>query len=314
MSTIGAIIGTLFPMLVMIMLGIAWLCSGHAVAIPWHPSALLPHLDNLNNLSFLIAVLFGLLGMEMSAVHAEEVKDPQSDYPRALRWSTLLILGSLVLSSLAIAIVIPQKDISLVSGVIDAFGLFFRAFHLSWMIPIIVVCIIIGGLSGVSAWIIGPTKGLLIAAQEGCLPKGLQTVNRHGVPTRILLIQGAIFTVLSMAFLLFPSVNATYWFFSALTAQLAMIVYLFMFAAGIRLRYLKPEVVRSYRVPYGNIGMWIIAGAGFLTSFGAILVGFLPPPDIVLGSLWRYEGLLSLGIILALLAPLWMYARQGRER
>ena len=313
-STVGAIIGTLLPMLVMMVLGFFWVWGGHPVAIELSWKAFFPHLTSMNHLSFLIAVLFGLLGMEMSAVHAEEVKNPQRDYPRALRWSTLLILGSLMLSSLAIAIVIPQKNISLVSGVIDAFGLFFTAFHLTWMIPWIVVCIIVGGLSGVSAWIIGPTKGLLVAAQEGCLPKRLQQVNRHGAPTRILLIQGLIFTLLSMAFLLFPSVNASYWFFSALTAQLAMMVYLFMFAAGIRLRYTHPDTPRSYRVPFGKTGMWIMAGLGFMTSLGAILVGFLPPPDIVLGSVLRYEALLIVGIVLACGVPIWLYGRQMRRR
>jgi putative glutamate/gamma-aminobutyrate antiporter len=303
-STIGAIVGTLLPMALMIILGSVWLWQGHPSHIQFNWHSFLPNLSSINNMAFLIAVLFGLLGMEMSAVHAEEVKDPQRDYPRALRWSTALILGSLVLSSLAIAVVIPTNQLSLVSGVIDAFGLFFKAFHIAWMIPVIVVCIIIGGLSGVSAWIIGPTKGLLAAAHDDCLPVWMQKTNRHGVPITILLLQGIIFTILCTAFLLFPTVNGSYWFFSALTAQLAMIVYLFMFAAGIRLRYSHPEKHRAYKIPFGNVGMWVMAGLGFITSLGAIAIGFVPPTGVVLGSLKRYESLLVIGIVLSLLIPL----------
>lgn len=315
-STIGAIIGTLLPMALMIILGAVWLWEGHPSQIQFGWGHVWPDLSSLNNLAFLIAVLFGLLGMEMSAVHAEEVKNPQRDYPRALRWSTLLILGSLMLSSLAIAVVIPNDKISLVSGVIDAFGLFFNVFHMSWMIPVIVICIIIGGISGVSAWIIGPTKGLLEAARDDSLPNWLQKTNKHGAPTPILLLQGLLFSVLSSLFLLFPSVNAGYWFLSALTAQIAMMVYLFMFAAAIYLRYKSPNKPRAYQIPFGNKGMWLTAGLGFITCLGAITIGFIPPEGIVLGSLKRYESLLVLGIFLSFLIPILLHrishARNGK--
>jgi Amino acid transporters len=242
-------------------------------------------------------VLFGLVGMEMSAVHAEEVKNPRRDYPRALFWSTLIILGSLMFSSLAIAIVIPANEISLVAGVIDAFRLFFATFHLEWLTPIIAICIIIGGISGVSAWIIGPTKGLLAAANDGCLPDWLKKTNRHGAPVAVLLLQGGIFSVLCGAFLLFPTVNSSYWFFSALTAQLAMLVYVLMFTASIRLRYSHPEQYRAYIIPGKRVGIWLAASAGILISIFAIAIGFLPPPNIKIGNVFLYEGLLVTGIL-----------------
>lgn len=311
-STFGAIIGTLLPMLFIIVLGGVWLWQGHPSQISFTWQQLHPNLSSINNLAFLLAVLFGLLGMEMSAVHAEEVKNPQRDYPRALVWSTLIILGSLVLSSLAIAIVIPANQISLVSGVIDAFGLFFTTFHMTWMIPIIVVCIIIGGISGVTTWIIGPTKGLLAAAQDGCLPVCLQKTNKHGAPVAVLLLQGVIFSILCSAFILFPTINGSYWFLSALTAQLAMMVYLLMFAAGIRLRYSHPQQERAYRVPGKNLGMWLAAGAGFLTSLFAIALGFIPPTGIVIGSLFKYESLLIIGIVVFTVLPFMLYRRSQK--
>lgn len=313
-STIGALLGTLIPMILMIILGAIWLLSGHPSQIVFSWSHLLPNLSSINNLAFLVVVLFGLVGMEMSAVHAEEVKNPQRDYPKALRWSTLLILGSLALSSLAIAVIIPAQQLSLVSGVIDAFSLFFTVFHLQWLIPLIAICIIIGGISCVSAWIIGPTKGLLVAAHDGCLPAVFQKTNRHGAPVNILLAQAIIVTILSSLFMIFPSVNASYWFFSALTAQLAMMVYLFMFAAGIRLRYSHKNQPRAYKIPCGNIGMWMIGSLGFLTCITAIAIGFLPPNGIALGNLWIYESLLVTGIVLFCLLPLFLYRRAHKNK
>jgi len=113
-STIGALLGTLVPMLLIIILGTAWIFSDQPNQISFTFHSFLPELSSINHLAFLSAVLFGLIGMEMSAVHAEEVKNPQRDYPRALLYSTIIIFITLVLSSLAIAVVVPQEEISLV--------------------------------------------------------------------------------------------------------------------------------------------------------------------------------------------------------
>jgi len=312
-STLGAILGTIIPMVFIIILGIIWLTIGDSSQITFTEKDFLPDLSNIHNLTFLIAVLFGLIGMEMSAVHADQVKNPAKDYPKALMWSTLFILGSLGLASLAIAIVIPKDQINLVSGLIDAFGLFFKTFHIPWMTPVIAILIIIGGISGVSTWVIGPTRGLLAAANDGCLPKKLRKTNRFGAPVNLLLMQAGIFTWLCCLFLLMPSINSSYWLLSASTAQLALIVYLFMFAAAIKLRYNKAGTPRSFKIPGGNFAMWLIAGMGFMTCLFAIGIGFLPPPNINIGSLQFYEGFLVTIIVIFCLLPLWLY-RLAREK
>ncbi|MBB72295.1 MAG: amino acid permease [Legionellales bacterium] len=312
-STIGAIIGTLLPMAFIILLGIIWLATGHPSAIEFSSGTFLPDLSSLNNLAFLVAVLFGLIGLEMSAVHAEEVKNPQKDYPRALIYSVIIILGSLMLASLAIAVVIPHDKINLVSGLIEAFSLFFNAYHMPWMIPVIAIMIIIGGISGVSTWVIGPTKGLLAAAHDGCLPKGFARTNRYGAPVNLLMLQAVLFTLLCSVFVLMPTINSSYWLLSALTAQLALLVYVFMFAAGIKLRYKEPHQHRSYKIPGRNWGMWLAGLLGTLTCLAAIALGFAPPADINIGSLRFYETFLISGIFFACVLPLVFYqlARRG---
>ncbi len=306
-SILGAIIGTLLPMLLIIILSIIWLSTGHPseIGFSWHD--FFPDVHNTDNLAFIVAVLFGLIGMEMSAMHAEEVRDPQRDYPKALLYSTLIIILSLILASLAIAVVIPHDKINIVSGLIEAFSIFFNKFHMAWMSPIIAILIIIGGMSGVSAWVIGPTKGLLAAARDDCLPTFFQKTSKRGVPINILLIQGTIFTILCSAFLVFPDIKSTYWILSALTAQLAMMVYLFMFAAAIALRYKRADTPRAYRVPGGKFGMWLIAGIGFITCTLTIALGFLPPPSLETGNLIVYEGFLIFGIVIFSVAPLFFY-------
>ncbi|HRD68744.1 MAG TPA: APC family permease [Legionella sp.] len=310
-SVIGASVGTILPMLVIILLAILWMIQGRPTAVNY-PSSWLPDFSSFGNLSLFSAVLFGLIGMEMSAVHAEEVKNPQRDYPRALLYSTLLIISTLSLGSLAIVIVVPNDSLSVVSGLIDAYAVFFSSYHMPWMTSVIAVLIILGGLSGVSAWIIGPTKGLLVSARDGSLPARFAEVNKYGAPVTILITQGIIFSILSTIFIFLDSINAAYWILSDLSAQMALIVYIIMFAAAIKLRYSKPDHPRGYTIPGGIVVMWLVAGIGIACCIAAMIVGFVPPSQIPIGNVFFFEAFLIGGLILFVLIP-WLFAKKHEE-
>jgi amino acid transporter len=97
---------------------------------------------------------------------------------------------------------------------------------------------------------------------------------------------------------------------SALTAQLYMIMYLFMFAAAIKLRYSQPDKARPYRVPGGRSGMWIVSGIAFLTALFAIIVGFIPTPGVRAAGTEHvvlYVGFLLFGSLFFVAVPLVLY-------
>lgn len=310
-SIIGASIGTVLPMLAIIFLAVIWMIQGRPIAVNY-PSSWLPDFSSFGNLSLFSAILFGLIGMEMSAVHAEEVKNPQRDYPRALLYSTLLIISTLSLGSLSIVIVVPNDHLSVVSGLIDAYAVFFASYHMTWMTSVIAVLIILGGLSGVSAWIIGPTKGLLVSARDGSLPARFARVNKYGAPVTILVTQALIFTALSSIFILLDSINAAYWMLSDLSAQMALLVYIIMFSAAIKLRYSKPDHPRGYTIPGGNTVMWIVAGTGIVCCIAAMIIGFVPPSQIPIGNIYLFESFLVGGLILFVVIP-WFFAKKHED-
>jgi amino acid transporter len=310
-SVVGASLGTILPMFIIIILALVWMIQGRPVAVDY-PSSWLPNFRSWGNLSLFSAVLFGLIGMEMSAVHAEEVKNPQRDYPRALLYSTLLIISTLSLGSLAIVIVVPNNSLSVVSGLIDAYAIFFSSYNMPWMTSVIAILIILGGLSGVSAWIIGPTKGLLVSARDGSLPPQFARVNKHGAPVTILMTQAIIFTILSAIFILQDSINAAYWMLSDLSAQMALMVYIIMFAAAIKLRYSKPDHPRGYTIPGGNCVMWLVSGTGIVCCIAAMAVGFIPPSQIPVGNIYLFESFLVGGLVLFVLIP-WLLAKKHED-
>lgn len=303
-STVCVIAGTILPGAVVIILGLAWLLSGQAPHISMNLRNLFPDMSSVRNIVFLAGVLLNYAGMEVSAVHAQEVKNPQRDYPRAIFLATVIVLAIFILGSLAIAIVIPQKDLSLVAGIMQTFVAFFDAHHMSWVVPVMALLITAGALGQVTSWIVGPSKGLFATARYGYLPPFFQHENKNGVHTNLLIIQGLIVTALSLVFLFAPNVNESYWILSALTIQLYLIMYILMYSAAIKLRYKRPDVLRAFRVPGGNLGMWFIAGLGILGALFSIFIGFFPPTQLKTGSIIFYEMFLILGIIVMCAIPL----------
>lgn len=311
-SNICALSGLLLPMALIIALGATWLVGGNPSQVQFDAQSISPHWQDKSLWVSLTAIMMSFCGIEIATVHANDVNDPQRAFPRALIYSVMIILSTLILGSLAIAVVLPQQDINLVAGIMQAFDAFFSQYHLVWFMPVIALMLVMGGLGGVSNWIIAPTKGLMVAAEDGNLPEIFQRANQHGAPIVMLITQALIVTCLSGLFLFMPSVNGSYWLLTALAAQLYMLMYLLMFAAAIKLRISAPDHPRAFRIPGGIIGMLIVAGVGILGALTTLVVSFMPPEGINVGNISKYEITLVLGLISMCLPPFISSWRQAR--
>ncbi len=309
-SNLCAITGLLLPMALIIGLGAVWIVDGNPLQIQFSAANLMPHWSDKSMWVSLTAVMMSFCGIEIATVHANEVTNPQSSFPKALAYSVAIILTTLVLGSLAIAIVLPHENINLVAGIMQAFDAFFARYHLSQIMPLIALMLILGGLGSVSNWIIAPTKGLLVAAEDGHLPSYMQKTNRYHAPVALLIGQAVIVTVLSTMFLLMPSVNGSYWILTALAAQLYMIMYVMMFVAALKLRLSDPERPANFRIPGGTKGLIVVCLIGITGCVATLAVGFIPPSDINVGSTMRYEITLSFGLFLMLSVPFIMNKRR----
>ncbi|NGX26668.1 MAG: Glutamate/gamma-aminobutyrate antiporter, partial [Chlamydiae bacterium] len=187
-SSLGMILGTFLPGLVIILLGFIWYFSGQPTQIAFTWGNLIPDMNNIGQLVLFTGVLISLAGMEMSAVHARDVEHPKRDYPKAILFSALIILGLSIPGVLAIAIVVPQQEISLLAGSLQAIAIFFEKYHLGPFIPLMALLITLGTIGSVSTWTVGPTKGLLAAAQTGDLPPLFRKLNKNAMPVPLLIM------------------------------------------------------------------------------------------------------------------------------
>lgn len=314
MSTSGAItkwgglLGTVVPAALLVLMGMVYWGMGNPIDISMQPREFMPDLSKFSNIVLAASIFLFYAGMEMSAVHVKDVRNPGRDYPLAIAVAAVLTVCIFVFGTLAIGFIIPEKDINLVQSLLVAFDRLFSYFEVPWMGNILAVFLAFGVLAQVVAWVGGPSKGLLQVGSAGYLPRFLQRTNRNGVQVGILLLQGCIVTLLSILFVVLPSVQTAYQVISQLTIILYLIMYILMFSAAIYLRYREPDTPRAFRVPGGNVGMWLVAGLGLLSSLLALVFSFIPPSQIPVGSPAVYVGILIVGVLVFVGIPLLIYA------
>ncbi|MCB1106620.1 MAG: amino acid permease [Chlamydiia bacterium] len=306
-STIGVILGTIIPGIFIIGLGVTWVAMGKPIEIPFQTDKLLPNFTDLSSFVFLAGLFLSFAGLEVSAGYAGEVKNPQKNFPRAIIFAAIITFCLVMLGALSIGIVIPKEKISLVSGLMEAMRLYLENYHLAWLMPVLGILLVVGAVAEVNSWIMGPVKALHTTSVHGNLPPFFQNLNKHGMPTHLLLFQAIIVTISSFIIIYMPTISTAYWILSALSAQMYLIMYVFMFIAAIRLRYSHPHIPRIYRIPHPHKGIWVVSSVGIFASLFAIAIGFIPPAGFEIRSLFSYEAILIIGLLIMVMIPLGIY-------
>ena len=306
-SRFGGLIGTIIPAGLLIILGIAYLATGGQNQMDMS-QGFFPDLTKLDNVVLASSIFLFYAGMEMMGVHVMDVNNPSKNYPKAIIIGSLATVCIFVLGTFALGVVIPAKDINLTQSLLIGFDNYFRHFHISWAGPIMAIALMFGVLASVLTWVAGPSKGIYTVGKAGYLPPFFQKSNSHGVQRNILLVQGGLVTLLSLLFVVMPSVQSFYQILSQLTILLYLIMYMLMFAAAIRLRYKMKDTPRPFRLGKGNTLMWILGVTGFCGSLLAFVLSFIPPGQINVGSTAVWYSVLIAGCVIMVIIPFIIYA------
>ncbi|MBQ2417849.1 MAG: amino acid permease [Alistipes sp.] len=302
----GGIIGTIIPAGLLILLGIIYLVSGGHNNMDMS-AGFFPDLKQFDNLVLASSIFLFYAGMEMMGIHVMDVNNPTRNYPKAIIIGSLITVTIFILGTFSLGFVIPAKEVSLTQSLLIGFDRYFEYLHMSWAAPLIAIALMFGVLAGVLTWVAGPSKGIFTVGKAGYLPPFFQKSNKNGVQRNILLIQGAIVTLLSLLFVVMPSVQSFYQILSQMTASLYLIMYMLLFAAAIVLRYKMKSSNRPFRLG-GNPLMWIIAGLGFCGSLLAFILSFIPPAQISTGSPTTWVTILVVGCIIVVVIPFIIYS------
>jgi glutamate:GABA antiporter len=301
----GTIIGTLIPGAIIFALGIAYLLQGNHPAAPMTAHQLLPPWHGLASIVLVVNSFFTYAGIEVNAVHVNDLRNPAREYPRAIFVAMALVLAVLILPTLAISWVVPAHQISFTAGVMQAFDRLLTHFGAAFTLPVIAIALAAAAFAGMLTWLDGPSEGLRrIGRERGFLPPYFQKVNRHGIEVRILTTQGAVITLIALLYAFIPSVSHAYWIFVTMATQVYLIMYVLMFIAAMKLRRAQPDRPRGYRAP----ALSLLCVLGVASSVVAFVIGFIPPAQFGQSNLLTYAVLILAGILaIGITPPLLMH-------
>ena len=307
-AKIGGLGGTIIPAGLLVILAIVYLLMGGKSQMDFSGN-FLPDFTNFDNLVLAASIFLFYAGMEMGGIHVKDINNPSKNYPKAVFIGSAITVLIFVLGTFALGIIIPQKDINLTQSLLVGFDNYFNFIKASWLSPIIAIALAFGVLAGVLTWVAGPSKGIFAVGRAGYLPPFFQKTNKIGVQKNILYLQGGAVTLLSLLFVIMPSVQSFYQIMSQLTVVLYLIMYMLMFSAAIYLRYNMKKTNRPFRI--GNKGnglMWFIGGLGFCGSLLAFVLSFIPPSQISVGSNAVWFSVLIIGALIVVIAPFIIYS------
>jgi APA family basic amino acid/polyamine antiporter len=124
--------------------------------------------------------LFSYLGVEVAAVAAAKVRDPDRNIPKATLFGTLATAVVYMLSLTAMFGILPSSQLGVSTAPFsDAVNSMFGG---SWAGNIMAVVVIISGFGALNGWTMICAEMPLAAANDGLFPDQFKTISRTGVP------------------------------------------------------------------------------------------------------------------------------------
>ncbi|MBQ3308881.1 MAG: amino acid permease [Aeriscardovia sp.] len=211
------------------------------------------------------------------------------------------------LGGIAVAAVVPQKELFLNAGIFQTLQLLMYHFSpaLTWLLGITSLLIVFGVVAEIGSWIAGSSAGLQTASEYGVMPRCVRKTNKHGVPTNMIVAQTIV--VMWDAILTFGSGNAgivSFLVATTLTTLTYLVCYLLMYASYFRLIFTGKDLHRTYNVPGGIVGKTIAAVCGTITSIIAFVMSFTPSSALPSDETGMYLVLLAVCFVVSLIIPI----------
>jgi amino acid transporter len=254
--------------------------------------------------STLGVVCLAMVGLEIGPVMGDEVRDPRRTFPRAILLGGALCAVAYVGSTLSLTAAVPQPEMAVVQGMMQAIDKMSSNLGLGWILVPLAILMVASIVGSTSAWVSGSARILFVSGLDRYLPKALGKVHRrYGSPHIALIMFGLLASAIIAMSFVGASVKEAYLTLLDLAVALQMISYLFMFAVLV-----KRAFSRDFQYVYFGRGILRVASAiGLAMTLLGLVTAFVPSRQI--SSIWSFElkMILTLGTLLAIGAGLFFY-------
>lgn len=238
-------------------------------------AAMTPQLD-LNYFSTFAWLLFAVAGAEVAAPYVRDTENPQRNFPRAILLTTILIGAAYMLSTIAVALLIPVGDLTKATGMYDVWLPWAESLGLPgpMMGRLGMVVITLAFVASYIIWIESPIRAMFADVPRGTFPPWLTQSDERGTLHHALWTQATIAIVLTLIPLLsmLTGLAGSEAFLTLLNdlASLSLVVpYIFVTLAYIRARINGMDapfkMVRSTPLAVAiGVLVLIVSSAGYL--------------------------------------------------
>jgi len=224
-----------------------------------------------------------LVGIELASAMGDEIRDPARDLGPAIAIAGAVSIGSYLLVTAAVLMLVPVERLGVIQGVMQAVSASAHGVGIGWII--VPLAIVMGVATGgaASAWFAGSSRIPFVAGLSQALPQALGRMHPRWHSPHVALITCAVLTALFTAFSLAgSSVAEAYQVLlkAAVVIQLVPFVYLFLALA-------RMDGVRRVARIAGLVGL--------VTTGVSLVAAFLPTSDVT--SVAVFESKLVVGVI-----------------
>ncbi len=322
-AKVGFIGGILVPTVVLFIGLAAYFVTGGATQITIDLKTLIPDFTNVDTLVIFASFILAYMGVEASASHINELKNPTRNYPLAMIIIVILVIVLDATGGLAVAMTLPPQilDGNLSFGVIEAFKAIFvtqLGAGWGWLVYVIAVLLAVGVLAEISAWIVGPSRALLDTAHRGILPATFKKVNKHDISVKTVMIQACIVTIWdavlcgSIALSGGSSSSVGYLTAIGLTVVIYLVGYILFFLGYFVLIFKKKDKAREFQLPGGTPFKFIVAAVGMIMTVATLVISFFPSSELDAQANMVYQLTLAVCFIISIVLPFIIYALRNK--
>jgi amino acid transporter len=258
----------------------------HGSATPIH---LLPDWS-VGKLNFWSQIAFAFGGLELGAVMGGEIRNPTRTVPRAAWIAGLSIAAFYILGTLAMLIVLPADQISIVTGLVQGGYAAGARLGARWIAPALAMLLVLGVAGQLGTWVGGIARVPFVIGVDRYLPAAFGKIHpTWRTPYVAILTQGAACTFFVLALQIGEDLRVGYQLLVDMSTITYFIPFLYLFGA-------------SWRA-----GQSRSAACGIAVTSIAIVLSLIPTHDAA--SVWLFELKLIGGTVLLVVGARFCFDR-----
>src|ERR1700744_5666416 len=248
-------------------------------------------------------ICYSLVGLDLASIMGDEIRDPKRNLPISILLGGMIAGFIYVGTTLSMLIAMPQREIGVLSGVLQAINVMGAHTGLSGVVAPLALLECIAILGTASAWFSGAARLPFVAGVDRYLPPIIGRLHpRYHTPYISLILFAVLSSLLIATSFLGVSVGEAYLTMLDLAVILQLSPSAYMFLALLKHTWGNESVVHA-----NKIYLTVNAVLGLGATFVGLIVAFIPGRQV--NSIWIYEAKLIAGCVVVFGSALFFYQR-----